>query len=649
MNLIEAVQWCSENNWLRVMENKGHAITNGKRTYKNFIEFAKAFKLFEEITEETETATGIKTTKTKKIFHNVNDVPDEDYFPVCEFTTDFSKPFGKVNGEPLFNLARMGEQIKPENTGADTSPIWQHFRNLCGNVPEEHVQWFFDWIAQMFQHPSRKPGTAVTIRSAEGTGKGLLCSILNRLMGEEAYYETSGNLFGERFNGSAKNKLLLVLNEGSWENNRGGTGDIKAFITDKTFRFEDKGMMERTLPNFARVIMTTNENWVVKADDSRRFFMLNPLKEEYACTEYFEDLWALVDDNDVMSQLYWEFMNRTITNNLRVVPITEEMKRQGDMSMDYYKSFLKEVLEDEDYMYCGMRFWDKELSGRNNRVVSLSVYKDAFIDYSGMRVTSQKLTAILSGMNNKFGYSFGKIKKATGWYYEFTKHPTKNDDNDDNDKLDRNYDKNENFKNIEKDSKRILDPASLSFCQKVCHSADKNDDPFKHKVFRNISFYKRCFEEVETDCLNECVEEFLYYNGQPATLENKVIMKDHLVENYKTDLFDQFMAVREANEEKRQMLKQMTADLYGSSNKKKRLPNNEGGELAQDLIDGNEVKGQDLYAALKTLHWCNYHIEEVAQIIECLKSQRAKSGDRYMEAKAILTKYWDVWTVKNNK
>jgi len=26
MNLVEVVQWCSDNNWLRVMENKGHDV-----------------------------------------------------------------------------------------------------------------------------------------------------------------------------------------------------------------------------------------------------------------------------------------------------------------------------------------------------------------------------------------------------------------------------------------------------------------------------------------------------------------------------------------------------------------------------------------------------------------------------------------------
>jgi hypothetical protein len=387
----------------------GSILTNGK-IIKKYRDFADKYQHFEH-------------GKHGKVIHLLDDLPDEEPWPYVQLTVDFSKPFGKIPNQPLFNIAPP-RPIKSENNNKDTSILWKHIENLCGKVDQNTKEWVKDWIADIFQNPNKKPGTALTIRSPEATGKGSFFDILMRKLLGESHLSTSCNIFGERFNGDAKNKLLINLDEGSWDNTKADIGALKKFITDPTFHFEEKGKDRLSLPNNARLVMTTNASWVVKSDGSRRFCMLNPCKEDYCSQEYFKKLFSTIEDDNIVKKFLWELEHRVITHSLNIIPKTEEYYNQEELSYDYYDDWLNEVLNDESILVNGtISLWNEFSENFKKCLPGLAV--SSINNLCGVKLTSNKLFRRLKDKISKFGYNLeSKVSYEAGLsirYWEFTK------------------------------------------------------------------------------------------------------------------------------------------------------------------------------------------------------------------------------------
>jgi hypothetical protein len=169
-----------------------------------------------------------------------------------------------------------------------------------------------------------------------------------------------------------------------------------------------------------------------------------------------------------------------------------------------------------------------------------------------------------------------------------------------------------------------------------------------HELLRSISFHNSIFGvNADYEKMNEVVENVCYYVGMDSNLKNKIMIKYWLYDNIEPEnLLDIYLEIEKKNDESKKLIRIMTQDKYGTSNKKKKIPYHT--PEVNDLLEGNEVKGQDLFKVLKTLNWCRYSKDEVEDIILNLKTQKAKSGNRYNEAVHIIRKNWDIWTEKNN-
>jgi hypothetical protein len=397
--------------YYRIVNKDGDVIlTNGKKIFK-FLPFAKTYQHFEVVGKN-------------RVYYLLDDLPNTKLFPLIELTVDFTKPYGKIQNQSLLNIAPEAP-IKSENNNSDTTVIWTHIENLCGDVEQDVKEWVKDWVADIFQNPMKKSGTALTFRSDEGTGKGLFFDrLMSKLLGER-HLSTSRSVFGERFNGEAKHKLLINFDEGSWDNKRTDIGSLKKFITDQTFSFEEKGKDVVLLPNFARTVFTSNSSWIIKNDNSRRFCMLNPIKENYCTTQYFQDLIAVIENGQAIKKFLFELETRTITNDLTVIPKTEEYKNQQIISYDYFDTWLDEVLENE-FAYIGKdcitELW--ETYNLNSKTCLGDFATHSFNEMNKGNITSRKLFARLKNSVGKFGYTLENIVVNNGKsvrYWEFKK------------------------------------------------------------------------------------------------------------------------------------------------------------------------------------------------------------------------------------
>jgi hypothetical protein len=206
------------------------------------------------------------------------------------------------------------------------------FSNICDHN-QGLFDWLFDWMADGVQNPSRRPGTAVVLRGRQGTGKGVFVSMFGQIFGGHFVHVSGQHRLTGKFNNHLKMALLVFVDEGFWAGDRRDSGTLKAMITEKDMLVEPKFQDAFTLKNHMRVIMASNNDWVVPADlEERRFCVLDVSDRHRVDFEYFK---AIVDqmNNGGIEALLYDLLNREITSNLRQIPRTQALFDQIVESM----------------------------------------------------------------------------------------------------------------------------------------------------------------------------------------------------------------------------------------------------------------------------------------------------------------------------
>jgi hypothetical protein len=242
-----------------------------------------------------------------------------------------------------FNLF-CGFEIDPMPGSCDCFLRFTH-EIICAQNDESY-EYVLNWMAQIFQHPTEKPGTALVLRGHQGTGKNTFSGVLGRLIGRH-YIEISDldRLLG-RFNFFLSDKLLVLANESIWGGNRSKVGSLKSFVTDTDAVFEAKGVEPIRMRHYGRLIVASNEGWAVSADiDDRRFVFLD-VSDSKACDDmYFEAIWKELK-NGGYEALMHALMERDISDwSPRQRPDTGFGQDVIEYSMSTDKQFWFEVLD----------------------------------------------------------------------------------------------------------------------------------------------------------------------------------------------------------------------------------------------------------------------------------------------------------------
>ena len=89
----------------------------------------------------------------------------------CEYAEIGYWPSG--HGQPL-NSYNLWQSWGIEPKQGDWSVIDDHILNVIANGDRGKANYILDWIAHMVQRPWEKPGVALVLTGAKGTGKSLL-------------------------------------------------------------------------------------------------------------------------------------------------------------------------------------------------------------------------------------------------------------------------------------------------------------------------------------------------------------------------------------------------------------------------------------------------------------------------------------------
>ena len=249
---------------------------------------------------------------------------------------------GKDAGDH-FNLFQ-GFAVEPAD--GDCSLYLDHIRNNICSADDELYDYIIHWMADAIQNPSSRPGVALAIRGQQGVGKGVFVSMFAKLFGPHFIQVTQSNHLVGNFNGHQKDKLLVFADEAFWAGNKQAEGVLKGLVTEDTLSIEMKGVDVGQFPNFIRLILATNNDWVVPASaEQRRFVVIDASAARIQDTAYFGAIIHQMENGGLEALMYHLLSVDLEGVNLRKIPQTDALADQKLRSLDSVATWLYGCLD----------------------------------------------------------------------------------------------------------------------------------------------------------------------------------------------------------------------------------------------------------------------------------------------------------------
>lgn len=239
------------------------------------------------------------------------------------------------NGAPesYFNLWRGFPIESRQSDKCDR--FLQHVRENIAANDEEVFAYILNFMADAIQNPASKPGVAIVLRGEQGTGKSFFAEQFGSLFGSHyAVIHNQRHLVGN-FNSVLAGKLLVFADEAFWAGQKDAEGVLKGLVTAPTINIERKGIDPVEVPNFIRLIVASNNDWVVPAGPSeRRFFVLDVADHHKQDHAYFSAIDEDMKNGGREALMHYLLQIDLSGVNLRKFPQTAALQEQKIHSME---------------------------------------------------------------------------------------------------------------------------------------------------------------------------------------------------------------------------------------------------------------------------------------------------------------------------
>lgn len=247
--------------------------------------------------------------------------------------------------------AYMGRGCEPIKCNeSDVALYLEHVRTIICDNDNTTYQYVVNWLAHLIQKPEQKPEVAIVLKAGQGTGKGTFVDPIGKIIGSHYLHAQSPEQVIGKFNAQLENKLLVFADE-FFAGSKGATDRLKTMITERVNTIERKGQDRITVPCFARIIMATNHENVIKIErDERRYLYLEVSEDKKQDKEYFTKLRDVIDHRNFASKLYYYLKNLDIsTFNPREVPKTSALVSQKIDNLEPLDKWIYTILRDGSF------------------------------------------------------------------------------------------------------------------------------------------------------------------------------------------------------------------------------------------------------------------------------------------------------------
>lgn len=252
------------------------------------------------------------------------DHPDRRQYPGVVFAPD-QPPGHSESGH--YNLFKgFGVQ----SAQGDWSLFRQHIFEVIADGNREIFDYVLAWMAHPVQFPGgKRPGTSLVLRGSQGVGKGCFVSQYGQIFGQHFLHLSSSRQVTGRFNDHLKDAILVFADEAIFGGDRAAAGTLKSMITEDMQAIEPKGVNLFMVKNHIRLIIASNNDWVVPAGLEERRFCVFDVSDKYMQdTTYFGKIFDQMDHGGREAMLY-DLLRHDFSNiDLRTIPRTEALADQ---------------------------------------------------------------------------------------------------------------------------------------------------------------------------------------------------------------------------------------------------------------------------------------------------------------------------------
>lgn len=166
-----------------------------------------------------------------------------------------------------------------------------HIQNVICNNNAEYMEYLLNWMARAVQQPGEQGHVAVVLRGPRGGGKGTFVEIFGDMFGRHFLQVSNPKHVTGHFNAHLRETVILHADEAFFAGDKASESVLKTLITEKRLPIEGKFVNVAQKKNALKIIMCSNQDWVVPAGDSeRRFFVLDVNSKHNQDTSYFEPI-----------------------------------------------------------------------------------------------------------------------------------------------------------------------------------------------------------------------------------------------------------------------------------------------------------------------------------------------------------------------
>ena len=166
-----------------------------------------------------------------------------------------------------------------------------HVHDVICNRDDTVYNYVVGWMARTVQTPATTGMVAIVMRGRQGTGKGVFAKGFGSLFGRHFIHVSNAKHLAGNFNAHLRDAVVVFADEAFYAGDKQNESTLKALITEELKIVEGKGIDSEQAPNYTHLIMASNYDWVVPANESeRRFMVVDVSDREMQKDDYFRTL-----------------------------------------------------------------------------------------------------------------------------------------------------------------------------------------------------------------------------------------------------------------------------------------------------------------------------------------------------------------------
>jgi hypothetical protein len=223
--------------------------------------------------------------------------------------------------------------------------VHDHIRDiLCGSVASL-FDYVMDWSANLVQHPELQGNVVIVLIGREGAGKAILAHLLVRMLARHAVAISNPQHLTGKFNAHFQYCSFCFLDEAPEAGKSIDASVLRSMATEDYLMLEAKHRNAFQGRNRLHIMLASNENFVIPAGlDSRRWLIIKVLEDRIGDTAYFDAIHKQLDDDHCIAAALFDLLNRKITSNLRIAPVTAALQDHRKRSLKSFHQWWHHVL-----------------------------------------------------------------------------------------------------------------------------------------------------------------------------------------------------------------------------------------------------------------------------------------------------------------